>query len=101
RHEVHLAQAGRAARRSVSRGDRAATRHEGRVLTVEVERLRLTPGTRLLDVGCGGGRHIRLSRDLPGVRAVAMDLGAKEVEETRASLELLDKLPPKDGGSIP
>ena len=70
------------------------------MLTVEVERLRLTPGTRLLDVGCGGGRHIRASRHLPGVRAVAVDLGAKEVEETRASLELLDKLPAADGGSI-
>jgi len=34
------------------------------------------------------------------VRAVAIDLGAKEVEETRASLELLDKLPAADGGSI-
>ncbi|HWP67274.1 MAG TPA: class I SAM-dependent methyltransferase [Candidatus Limnocylindria bacterium] len=71
------------------------------MLTVELERLRLTPGTRLLDVGCGGGRHIRASRHLPGVAAVAIDLGAKEVEETRASLELLDKLPPADGGSRP
>ena len=70
------------------------------MLTVEVERLRLTPGTRLLDVGCGGGRHIRASRHLPGVRAVAVDLGAAEVEDTRASLELLDKLPVADGGSI-
>jgi SAM-dependent methyltransferase len=71
------------------------------VLTVEVGRLGLTPGARLLDVGCGGGRHIRASRHLPGVHAVAVDLGAPEVEETRASLELLDKLPAADGGSVP
>jgi SAM-dependent methyltransferase len=38
---------------------------------------------------------------LPGVLAVAVDLGTKEVEETRASLDLLDKLPPGDGGTIP
>jgi SAM-dependent methyltransferase len=71
------------------------------VLTVEVERLGLRPGSRLLDVGCGGGRHIRASRHLPGVTAVAVDLGTQEVGETRASLELLDKLPVADGGSIP
>jgi SAM-dependent methyltransferase len=70
------------------------------VLTVEVDRLDLRPGTRLLDVGCGGGRHIRLSRHLPGVLAVAVDLGAKEVEDTRASLELLDTLPASDGGTV-
>ena len=70
------------------------------MLTVEVDRLGLEPGTRLLDVGCGGGRHIRASRHMPGVLAVAVDLGTKEVEETRASLELLDRLPEGDGGSI-
>ena len=69
------------------------------MLTVEVERLGLVPGSRLLDVGCGGGRHIRLSRHLPGVTAMAVDLGAKEVRDTRASLELLDRLPPAEGGS--
>lgn len=71
------------------------------MLTVEVDRLGLRPGARLLDVGCGGGRHIRASRHRVGITAVAVDLGEKEVVETRASLELLDKLSVGDGGTIP
>jgi SAM-dependent methyltransferase len=70
------------------------------VLTVEVARLGLEPGTRLLDVGCGGGRHIRASRHMAGVLGVAVDLGADEVAETHASLELLDKLPAAQGGTV-
>jgi len=71
------------------------------MLTVELERLGLAPGSRVLDVGCGGGRHIRATRTLPGVAAVALDRGTKEVKDTAASLRELDALPPEAGGTAP
>jgi SAM-dependent methyltransferase len=70
------------------------------MLTVELERLGLAPGSRVLDVGCGGGRHVRATRSLLGVAAVALDRGRKEVDETAASLRELDALPPEAGGSV-
>lgn len=71
------------------------------MLTVDFDRLNLTPGSRVLDVGCGGGRHIRGTRALPGVTAVALDYGRKEIVDTAASLRELDRLPVEAGGSRP
>ncbi|MEW6267749.1 MAG: class I SAM-dependent methyltransferase [Thermodesulfobacteriota bacterium] len=71
------------------------------MLTVELDRLPLAPGSRVLDVGCGGGRHIRATRALDGIAAVALDRGRKEVDETAASLRELDALPPEAGGTAP
>jgi SAM-dependent methyltransferase len=70
------------------------------VLTVEIERLSLAAGSRVLDVGCGGGRHVRATRRLRGVTGVALDLGEKEVRETARSLRELDALSPEAGGTV-
>lgn len=71
------------------------------MLTVDVGRLGLRPGSRVLDVGCGGGRHIRASRCLPGVAGAAVDLGEQEVRDTKRALEELDGLEPALGGTVP
>jgi SAM-dependent methyltransferase len=70
------------------------------LLTVEIERLSLASGSRVLDVGCGGGRHVRATRRLRGVTGVALDLGEKEVRETARSLRELDALSPEAGGTV-
>lgn len=65
------------------------------------EHLGLRPGMRVLDVGCGGGRHIRQTRLIPGVTAVGLDLGKREVADTAKMLRELDGLPVQYGGTVP
>ena len=71
------------------------------MLTMRFEHLALRPGMRVLDVGCGGGRHIRQTRLIPGVTAVGLDLGASEVADTAKMLRELDEIPVQYGGSVP
>ena len=71
------------------------------MLTVEIDRLGLAPGSRVLDVGCGGGRHIRASRLMPGVMGIGVDLGEQEVRDTKRALAELDALAPELGGTVP
>jgi ubiquinone/menaquinone biosynthesis C-methylase UbiE len=65
------------------------------------DKLALRPGMRVLDVGCGGGRHIRETRMIPGITSVGLDLGEKEVADTAKMLRELDALPVQYGGTVP
>ncbi len=71
------------------------------MLTMRFEKLGLAPGSKVLDVGCGGGRHIRQTRRIPGVDAIALDVGEKEVRDTAKMLRELDAHPVQWGGTVP
>lgn len=71
------------------------------MLTMDFQHLNLKPGMRVLDVGCGGGRHIRQTRLMPGVVGVAVDLGEDEVRETARMLRELSDTPVEWGGTVP
>src|SRR6476469_9211547 len=54
------------------------------MLTVTVDRLDLRAGQRLLDMGCGGGRHA-FTAMRRGATVVALDYDASELKEVRAT----------------
>jgi SAM-dependent methyltransferase len=58
------------------------------VLTVDYDRLRLREGDRLLDLGCGGGRHA-FEAMRRGAHAVAIDLDAAEIKDAAALMAAL------------
>jgi SAM-dependent methyltransferase len=55
------------------------------VLTVDYNRLGVRSGERLLDLGCGGGRHA-FEAFRRGARVVALDAGAAEVSQVRDTI---------------
>jgi len=60
------------------------------VLTVDFEKLDLKPGMRVLDAGCGGGRHVcEAFRNRGGVSVAGIDLSWKDLETTRDYLRLM------------
>jgi len=65
------------------------------VLTVDFDRLRLEPGRRLLDMGCGGGRHAfaALKR---GATVIALDYSEGELKEVRHTVAAM-----VDAGEVP
>jgi SAM-dependent methyltransferase len=69
------------------------------LLTIQPERLRLAPGARVLDLGCGDGRHVRITRTMAGVTGIALDIGTEEVSKTREALRTLDATPIEAGGT--
>jgi SAM-dependent methyltransferase len=59
------------------------------VLTVDYDRLRLVAGERLLDLGCGGGRHA-FEAMRRGARVVALDADAAEVKDAAALVAAME-----------
>lgn len=70
------------------------------MMTIDITRLQLKPGDRVLDLGCGTGRHVRGTRRLNSVAGVALDLGLDEVRSTFETLVQMDCTDPRDGGSV-
>ena len=57
----------------------------GAMLTVDYGKLEMHEGERLLDLGCGGGRHA-FEAARRGARVVALDAGTDEVAKVRDTL---------------
>jgi SAM-dependent methyltransferase len=53
------------------------------VLTIDPDRLSLRPGMRVLDAGCGHGRHAHALALSPGVLSVGIDLSLADLRSAR------------------
>jgi len=71
------------------------------VLTVDFDRLGVVAGARLLDLGCGQGRHAFEARRR-GARVVALDREAADCKDTAGMLAAMaaeERLPPAGAGN--
>jgi SAM-dependent methyltransferase len=68
------------------------------VITVDFSRLSIKPGFRILDIGCGSGRHTCAAYRFKNVVAVGADLNFDDVFEAKIRLKLHDKLGEHGGG---
>jgi len=57
------------------------------VLTVDLKRLGLSPGQKVLDVGCGTGRHVCALTRMEGLEVIGSDIKYSELAEARKRLE--------------
>lgn len=60
------------------------------MITVDFNRLTVTPGFRILDVGCGSGRHIGAAYDLKNVAVSGVDLNLKDLYKAAERLKWHD-----------
>ncbi|MEW6266376.1 MAG: methyltransferase domain-containing protein [Thermodesulfobacteriota bacterium] len=68
------------------------------MLTVDFSRLELKPGFRILDVGCGSGRHLGEAARYKDVLAVGSDLSPADLAQARARLNFHEKTGATGGG---
>jgi 2-polyprenyl-3-methyl-5-hydroxy-6-metoxy-1,4-benzoquinol methylase len=59
------------------------------MLTVDFNELPLREGMRVLDAGCGGGRHLCEAFRTPGVEVVGVDLNLEDLLKTQGFLTLM------------
>ena len=68
------------------------------MITADLNRLKLRPGNRILDIGCGTGRHTSAVYQAENVTAIGADINLKELREAKARLVLHDRLGMHAGG---
>jgi ubiquinone/menaquinone biosynthesis C-methylase UbiE len=68
------------------------------MITVDFSRLPVSPGDRILDIGCGSGRHTCAAYRLKGVQVTGADLNPKDLKEARGRLNFHDRLGEHGGG---
>ena len=68
------------------------------MITVAFDRITLRPGDRILDIGCGAGRHTAAVYEGRRVVVVGADLDVGDLKQARERLELHDRLGLGAGG---
>jgi len=69
------------------------------MITVDFSRLNVKPGSRILDIGCGSGRHTCEAYRLKDVCVTGADLNPRDLRDARRRLNFHDELGEHGGGS--
>jgi ubiquinone/menaquinone biosynthesis C-methylase UbiE len=69
------------------------------MITVNFDRLDIQPGSRILDIGCGSGRHTCGIYQFPGITVVGSDLNVDDLNEAKKRLLFHDQLGKHGGGT--
>lgn len=69
------------------------------MITVDLNRITIRPGDRILDIGCGSGRHTCEAYRLPQVQVVGADIRFRDLLEARRRLTLHHRLGEHSNGS--
>ncbi len=68
------------------------------MVTVEFNRLAVKPGFKILDIGCGSGRHTCAAYRCQNVTTIGADLNFSDLTEAGERLKLHDRLGEHGGG---
>jgi SAM-dependent methyltransferase len=68
------------------------------VITVDFARLAIAPGYKILDIGCGSGRHTCAAYQCDNVFAVGADLDFGDIAEAKKRLNFHDQIGEHGGG---
>jgi len=69
------------------------------VITIDFSRIPIAPGSRILDIGCGSGRHTCEAYRLKNASVVGADLGFDDILKARGRLVFHDQWGEHGGGS--
>ncbi|MFW6429116.1 MAG: class I SAM-dependent methyltransferase [Desulfosalsimonas sp.] len=58
------------------------------MITIDYNRLNITPGDNILDMGCGTGRHICGACQYPNIRAAGVDINVNDLLSAREKIRL-------------
>ena len=69
------------------------------MITIDINRLSIKPGFKILDVGCGTGRHTGAVSRIKNVVAIGTDIRFDDAIEVRKRLKLDESLGVQSGGT--
>src|SRR6056297_2957846 len=69
------------------------------MITVDFNRIRVRPGDKILDIGCGSGRHACRAYECDRVTVIGVDANYDDVHEARGRLTYHEAIGAHGGGS--